>query len=277
MVAAPRQLQLDDLCVHQVSLSGQCDFAGSLAVLQHAGISRTALWTPMIESCGIAEARRIWNDSDMVAESLCVACLFEGEVALRNRLDLADMFGARTLVLITGGFEDLAATGYSGGIEHARSLLIDRLGAAAELAANHRVRLAFEPLHPMVCGFRSVVSSLGEALDILDQLDDGHDIGLAIDAYALWWEHDLAAKLMRAGDRILNYHVSDWLSDTRDLRLDRGMPGDGQIALRDWRRMIEAAGYLGPVEVEIFSRDRWSKTPAKSMTAVILERMHACF
>ena len=277
MVAAPRQLQLDDLCVHQVSLSGQCDFAGSLAVLQHAGISRTALWTPMIESCGIAEARRIWNDSDMGAESLCVAWLFEGEVALRNRLDLADMFGARTLVLITGGFEDLAATGYSGGIEHARSLLIDRLGAAAELAANHRVRLAFEPLHPMVCGFRSVVSSLGEALDILDQLDDGHDIGLAIDAYALWWEHDLATKLMRAGDRILNYHVSDWLSDTRDIRLDRGMPGDGQIALLDWRRMIEAAGYLGPVEVEIFSRDRWWKTPAKSMTAVILERMNACF
>ena len=277
MVAAPRQLQLDDLCVHQVSLSGQCDFAGSLAVLQHAGISRTALWTPMIESCGIAEARRIWNDSDMVAESLCVASLFEGEVALRNRLDLADMFGARTLVLITGGFEDLAANGYSGGIEHARSLLVDRLGVAAELAANHRVRLAFEPLHPMVCGFRSVVSSLGEALYILDQLDDGHDIGLAIDAYALWWEHNLAAKLMRAGDRILNYHVSDWLSDTRDLRLDRGMPGDGQIALRDWRRMIEAAGYLGPVEVEIFSRDRWWKTPAKSMTAVILERMNACF
>ncbi len=277
MVAAPRQLQLDDLCVHQVSLSGQCDFAGSLSALQHAGISRTALWTPMIESCGIAEARRIWNDSDMVAESLCVASLFEGEVALRNRLDLADMFGARTLVLITGGFEDLAATGYGGGIEHARSLLIDWLGAAAELAADHRVRLAFEPLHPMVCGFRSVVSSLGEALYILDQLDDGHDIGLAIDTYALWWEHDLQAKLMRAGDRILNYHVSDWLSDTRDLRLDRGMPGDGQIALRDWRRMIEAAGYLGPVEVEIFSRDRWWKTPAKSMTAVILERMNACF
>ncbi len=277
MVAAPRQLQLDDLCVHQVSLSGQCDFAASLAVLRHAGIARTALWAPMIESCGVAEARRIWNDSDMVAESLCVACLFEGEAALRNMLDLADMFGARTLVLITGGFEDLATTGYSGDIEHGRSLLVGRLGAAAELAANYEVRLAFEPLHPMVCGFRSVVTSLGEALDILDQLDDGHDIGLAIDAYALWWEHDLQAKLMRAGNRILNYHVSDWLADTRDLRLDRGMPGDGQIALRDWRWMIEAAGYLGPVEVEIFSRDRWWKTPAKTMTGVILERMNTAF
>jgi len=260
-----------------VSLSGQCGVAGSLGVRRHAGIGRTALWAPMIESCGVAEARRIWNDSDMMAESLCVACLFEGEAALLNSLDLADMFGARTLVMITGGFEDLAATGYSGGIEHARGLLVDRLGAAAELAADHRVRLAFEPLHPMVCGFRSVVSSLGEALDILDQLDDGHDIGLAIDAYALWWEHDLQAKLMRAGDRILNYHVSDWLADTRDLRLDRGMPGDGQIALRDWRRMIEAAGYLGPVEVEIFSRDRWWKTPATTMTEVILERMNTAF
>ena len=277
MVVAPRHLQLDDLCVHQVSLSGQCDFAGSLAALRHAGISRTALWMPMIESCGIAEARRIWNDSDMVAESLCVACLFEGEAALRNRLDLADMFGARTLVLITGGFEDLATIGYSGNIEHARNLLVDRLGAAAELAANYRVNLAFEPLHPMVCGFRSVVTSLGEALDILDQLDGGHDMGLAIDAYALWWEHDLQAKLMRAGDRILNYHVSDWLPDTQDLRLDRGMPGDGQIALCDWRQMVEAAGYLGPVEVEIFSRDRWWKTPPETMIAVIFERMNAAF
>ena len=278
MVAAPRQLTVDDLCVHQVTLSGQCDFAGSLAVLRDAGIRRTALWAPMIEACGVAEARRIWDASDMVAESLCVASLFAGEDALRARLELADMFGARTLVLITGGFEDLAHAGPGGSdIDEARGRVVDLLGMASDLAGQHQVKLAFEPLHPMVCGFRSVVSSLGEALDILDQLDEGHDIGLAIDAYALWWEHDLQAKLLRAGDRILNYHVSDWLADTRDLRLDRGMPGDGQIALRDWRRMIEAAGYHGPVEVEIFSRDRWWKESPDVMTGMILARMNDAF
>ena len=278
MVAAPRQLTIDDLCVHQVTLSGQCDFAGSLAVLRDAGIRRTALWAPMIESCGIAEAGQIWQDSGMVAESLCVASLFAGEDAIRGRLELADMFGARTLVLITGGFEDMAEAGQADpGIDRARDMIVDLLGAAADLAGQHHVRLAFEPLHPMVCGFRSVVSSLAEALDLLDQLDEGHDIGLAIDAYALWWEHDLPAKLMRAGDRILNFHVSDWLADTRDLRLDRGMPGDGQIALLDWRRMIEAAGYHGPVEVEIFSRDRWWKQPPEIMTRAILERMNNAF
>ena len=278
MVDAPRRLRLDELCVHQVTLSGQCDFAGSLRVLGDAGIRRTALWAPMIESCGIAEAARIWRDSGMVAESLCVASLFAGTDALHRRLELADMFGARTLVLITGGFDDLAHDGPDGlDIERARDVIAERLNAAADLAGQFRVRLAFEPLHPMVCGFRSVVSSLGEALDILDRLDEGHDIGLAIDAYALWWEHDLQAKLMRAGGRILNYHVSDWLADTGDLRLDRGMPGDGQIALLEWRRMIESAGYQGPVEVEIFSRDRWWKESPERMTEVILERMNSAF
>lgn len=278
MVAAPRQLNINDLCIHQVSLSGQCDFAASLTVLQDAGIHRTALWAPMIEACGIAEARRHWEDSGMTAESLCVASLFAGEDALQQRLELADMFGARTLVMITGGFDDLVNGGLvEADIDRARGQLVDRLGAAANLAGQYRAQLAFEPLHPMVCGFRSVVSSLGEALDILDQLGKGHDIGLAIDAYALWWENDLQAKLMRAGSRILNYHVSDWLADTRDLRLDRGMPGDGLIALLNWRQMIEAAGYLGPVEVEIFSRDRWWKVPAETMTEMIVERMNNAF
>ena len=278
MVAAPRQLNINDLCIHQVSLLGQCDFAASLTVLQDAGIHRTALWAPMIEACGIAEAWRLWEDSGMTAESLCVASLFAGEDALQQRLELADMFGARTLVMITGGFDDLANGGLvEADIDRARGQLVDRLGAAANLAGQYRAQLAFEPLHPMVCGFRSVVSSLGEALDILDQLGEGHDIGLAIDAYALWWENDLRAKLMRAGSRILNYHVSDWLADTRDLRLDRGMPGDGQIALLNWRQMIEAAGYLGPVEVEIFSRDRWWKVPAETMTEMIVERMNNAF
>jgi sugar phosphate isomerase/epimerase len=55
------------------------------------------------------------------------------------------------------------------------------------------------------------------------------------------------------------------------------MPGDGQIALLEWRRMIESAGYQGPVEVEIFSRDRWWKESPERMTEVILERMNSAF
>jgi len=108
-------------------------------------------------------------------------------------------------------------------------------------------------------------------------LDSTHDVGLAIDSYALWWEHDLAAKLVQAGPLIRNYHVSDWLADTQDLRLDRGMPGDGQIDLLGWRRMMELAGYTGPIEIEIFSQSHWWKTPPESMVQAIINGMNSVY
>ncbi len=115
---------------------------------------------------------------------------------------------------------------------------------------------------------------MAEALSLLHQLDAAHQLGLAIDSYALWWEHDLATKIVAAGKLILNYHVSDWLEDTRHIRLDRGMPGEGQIDLLQWRQMVEQAGYNGPVELEIFSDQGWWKRPPKEMLKAIIDGMN---
>ena len=270
MVAEIRRIGLEDLCVHQVCLAGQCDFAESLDVLKSHGIQRTALWSPMIESYGETAARIIWEASGLIADSLCVVELLAGENNLQMMLERAEKFGVRTLVMITGGFIfDVA-----GGIDAARELVLSRLIKADELARPFNVQLAFEPLHPMVCGNRSIVSSLAEALHIIEQLGDQHQIGLVIDCYALWWEHNLEEKISRAGKLISNYHVSDWLSDTRDLRLDRGMPGQGQIDLIKWRLMVEQAGFYGPVEIEIFSKERWWRTDPDLMLRSIIEGMN---
>ena len=121
MVMPVRQLVIDDLCVHQVCLSGQCDFASSLSHLVVAGIKRTALWNPMIENYGERQALSCWNDSGLRADSLCVAELFAGPDALRRMLDRADLFQARTLVLITGGLD---STRFEGGIDQARTSLV---------------------------------------------------------------------------------------------------------------------------------------------------------
>jgi sugar phosphate isomerase/epimerase len=270
MVAKMRRLGLEDLCVHQVCLSGQCDFMNSLDVFGKQGIQRTALWSPMIDAYGEAPAKVIWDASGLVAESLCAAELFAGSDNLKRMLERADKFGARTLVVITGGLQLTDGTG----LERARERVLPLLAAADELARPFNVRLAFEPLHPMVCGNRSVVSSLEEALSLLRRLDATHQIGLAIDSYALWWEHGLAAKLAAADELILNYHVSDWLSNTGDLRFDRGMPGEGQIDLVHLRHKVEEAGYQGPVEIEIFSQNRWWKKPPESMIKAIIAGMN---
>jgi len=111
-----------------------------------------------------------------------------------------------------------------------------------------------------------------EANDCLDQLDREDVFALALDSYSTWWDAVLEAEIRRAGKRIRHFHVSDWLADTRDVRLDRGMPGDGLIdnrLIRDW---LEATGFDGPVEVEIFSVRDWWQRPAEEVLTTILER-----
>jgi sugar phosphate isomerase/epimerase len=62
---------------------------------------------------------------------------------------------------------------------------------------------------------------------------------------------------------------------TKDLLLDRGMMGDGVIDLRAIRQMIEGAGYFGPQEVEIFSRDDWWKRPGDEVLRTCIARFEA--
>jgi sugar phosphate isomerase/epimerase len=120
------------------------------------------------------------------------------------------------------------------------------------------------------------VNTLDQALDLCEALGEG--VGVAIDAYHVWWDPALPAAIARAGrgGRILAHHICDWLVPTTDLLLDRGMMGDGVIDLRGLRRMIEAAGYHGPQEVEIFSRDNWWKRPGDEVLAVCRERFADC-
>ena len=138
-------------------------------------------------------------------------------------------------------------------------------------ARANKMPIAIEPLHPMYAGDRACVNTLAQALDMAEQL--GSDVGVAIDAYHVWWDPDLETQIARAGkaNRIFAYHVCDWLVPTRDLLLDRGMMGDGVIDIRRIRGQVEAAGYDGPIEVEIFSRDWWKHDPDEVL-AVIAER-----
>ena len=123
------------------------------------------------------------------------------------------------------------------------------------------VPLAIEPLHPMQAADRACINTLEQALDICDALGDG--VGVAVDAYHVWWDPKLEQQIKRAGrNRLLAYHICDWLVPTRDLALDRGMMGDGIIELAKIRSWMEAAGYAGFHEVEIFSeRDWWRRDP----------------
>ena len=136
------------------------------------------------------------------------------------------------------------------------------------------VTLALEPLHPMTCADRSVLSTLAQALDLCAELGEG--AGVAVDVYHVWWDPDLERQMLRARGKIAAFHVCDWLVPTTDLVFDRGMMGDGVIDIPRIRAMAEAAGYGGFVECEVLSRRWWKEDPAAVLRLVKERHATAC-
>ena len=152
-------------------------------------------------------------------------------------------------------------------VDGARARIAGGIERLLPHAREHGVRLAIEPLHPMMISERSAIVTLGEALDLAERLGPAEDVGVIVDAYHVWWDPRLYEEIARAGRRILGYHVADWLVPTADRLQGRGMMGEGVIELRRIRAAVEAAGYDGPIEVEVINREAWARPGAELVRA----------
>ncbi len=269
---------LDDglLSINQVTVLPQWSLAECIEGLARHEVRGISVWREKLHETGVAEAARLIEDHGLSVSGLCFAGMItsvdEAEAAraldeVRRAIDEAAAIKARCLVFLAGGVDprarDLAAT---------RARALERVASLIPHARQAGVKIGLEALHPMLCGHRSVLSTLGIVNDWCDALDADDVIGIAIDTYAVWWDPDLEAQIARAGRRICAFHVNDWLADTQDLRLDRGMMGDGVIDIPAIRRMIQAAGYEGQFEVEIFSERNWWKRDPDEVVRVVKER-----
>ncbi len=269
---------LDDglLSINQVTVLPQWSLAECIKGLARHEVRGISVWREKLHETGVAEAARLIEDHGLSVSGLCfagmIASVDEAEAAraldeVRRAIDEAAAIKARCLVFVAGGVDprarDLAAT---------RARALERVASRIPHARQAGVKIGLEPLHPMLCGHRSVLSTLGIVNDWCDALDADDVIGIAIDTYAVWWEPDLEAQIARAGRRICAFHINDWLADTRDLRLDRGMMGDGVIDIPAIRGTIQAAGYEGQFEVEIFSERNWWKRDPDEVVRVVKER-----
>jgi len=242
-----------------------------------AGVTAIAPWRDIVQAVGNAQAGKIIRDAGLVATGLCRGGMFPAADEAGRRaaiddnkraVDEAAAIGAPCLVLIAGGLPK-----GSRDLTGAHAQVRDGLAALLPHAKQAGVALAVEPLHPMYAADRACINTLAHANDLCDQL--GPDLGIALDAYHVWWDPNLAREIKRAGKRIISYHVCDWLVPTTDFLLDRGMMGDGIIDLRGLRAMVEATGYDGHVDVEIFSANNWWKRDPNEVLRVCLERFRS--
>lgn len=252
------RLSLNTATTKRLTLAEALDAAG------RAGLGHVGLWRDRVAEVGLATAARMVAESGLTVTSLCRGGFLTASDPAGQQAALADnrsavveaaTLGTRELIMVVGGLpagdKDLAA---------ARGRVADRLGELVPHAAEYDVRLVLEPLHPMYAADRAVLSTLEEALDLASAFP-ARTVGVVVDTFHVWWDPKLAQQVERAGreGRLAAYQVCDFnLPIAADALLSRGMMGDGVIDFASISRQVAAAGYDGPVEVEIFNADIWA-------------------
>ncbi len=266
------RLSLNQATVKNLGLAEAADLC-----VRH-DIPAIGLWRDRVAELGVPAAAAAVRAAGLRVSSLCRGGFFtradaDGRAAALadNRAALAEAaeLGTNTLILVCGGLlpgsRDLGL---------ARRMIADAIGELVPLAQRLGVRLGIEALHPMFCADRSVISRLGEAVD-LALLFPADAVGVVVDTYHVWWDARLAEDIARAGPRIVSYQMCDWvLPLPADTLLGRGHIGDGVIDFGPISAGVLAAGYHGYIEVEIFNRDVWN-APADQTAATVRERFAA--
>ena len=234
------------------------------------GIPSIALWRHKIAEQGLTASVRAVRDAQLHVSSVCRGGMFPGETAEQRRKNIEDNFRAvdeaaaleaDSLVMVVGGASPM-------GIEAARQMVRDGLAELVPYAQSAGVKIGLEPLHPMFAGDRSVLTTIDEA-DGMAATYDAQQVGVVLDVFHIWWDPHVMQKIADVATRIMGFHVSDWLVPLPDTLLGRGMMGDGIIDLRALRQAVDAAGYDGPIEVEIFNQAIWDEDPDAVLDRVV--------
>jgi sugar phosphate isomerase/epimerase len=272
------------LSINTATLRKQADLTGIIEACARHGIRAVSPWREEVRKMGLTRAARALRDAGIELSGYCRAGMFAADAARRGEVrddnhravDEAKALGAPCLVIVAGGLPQFSRPGSEAtkDIAGARRQVEEGLAELLDYARQAGMRLALEPLHPLYAADRACVNTLEQALEICDRLDPGRSgaLGLALDVYHVWWDPKLFAGIERAGaKRIHAFHICDWLTPTRDPLDDRGMMGDGVIEIPRIRSALEAQGYAGYAEVEIFSEHWWSR-PIDEMLATCIAR-----
>lgn len=252
---------LSRLCVHTITTK-PWSIEEAAEAFASAGITGITVWQDAYQGRSLQAVRTLLKDHGLHIISLCRGGFFAHAQATgqqeaidnnKRMIDEAAELGAPLLVLVCGAVPGQA-------LEVSRTQIREGIEAILPQAQGCGVKLAIEPLHPMYADGRSAINTLGQANDMAEAIDSPC-LGVAVDVYHLWWDPNLEQEIQRCGrlQKLLAFHICDWKTPTQDLLLDRGLMGEGCIDVPRIRGWVEAAGFQGYHEVEIFSTTYWQQ------------------
>lgn len=270
MNAAPLP-DLSRLCIHTITTKPWA-IETSAAKFAAAGVKGITVWRDALAGRDIAKTSQLLRDHGLSIVSLCRGGFFPAKTAdgrakalddNRQAIAEAHALGAPLIVLVCGAVPGQPLT-------ESRQQIVDGIAALLPDCQAAGVKLAIEPLHPMYAGDRSAVNTLAQANDMVAQLKSPF-VGVALDTYHVWWDPALEQEINRCAklNALFAYHVCDWRTPTVDMLNDRGLMGEGCIPLRQIRAWVEATGYRGFNEVEIFSTRLWAMDQDEFLAQIV--------
>jgi len=230
-----------------------------------AGVRSVGLWREPVAEYGLTRSVALVRDAGLAVSSLCRGGFFGADDWLddnRRAIDEAAALGAPALVLVCGGL-------FGRTLADARARVVAGLAALAPHALDAGVTLAVEPMHPMFCADRSVVASLAGALELCAPFPPAA-VGVALDTYHVWWDERVFSLIAVAGERIACFQLADWVVPLpADVLVGRGLPGTGHVDFAPLLAAVAAAGYTGPIEVEVFNEALWARPGEEVLKATI--------
>jgi len=270
-MSSPQLTGLSKLCIHTITTKPWSieEAANSYA---ENGVKGITVWRDALEGRKIKQTGDMLRNNGLSVVSLCRGGFFPSkEFSKRqaaiddNRKAIEEAFelGTKMIVLVCGA--DPAQS-----LEESRKQIHDGIAAILPEAEAAGIKLAIEPLHPMYADTRSAINTLAQANDMTEALNSNW-VGVAVDVYHLWWDPNLEKEIIRCGSNraLLAFHICDWKSPTIDMLNDRGLMGEGCIPIRKIRSWVEAAGFKGFNEVEIFSTKYWKQDQSEFLSNII--------
>ena len=250
---------LSRLCVHTITTK-PWKLEEAIENYAEAGVKGISVWQESVTELGIQQSSKLIKASGLEVVSYVRGGFFPNtskiarEKALghnRRMIDEAAALGAPMLVLVCGAEprQDLSES---------RKQILAGIESLMDYAAESKVKLTIEPLHPMYADTRSAINTLEQANEIAESIDSKW-LGVAVDVYHVWWDPDLKEQINRAQKHgnLSAFHICDWKVPTSDILFDRGLMGEGCIHLEQIKDWVLTAGFDGYHEVEIFSNEYW--------------------
>jgi len=270
-MGAKQLTDLSQLCIHTITTRPWSieEAAKNYSAESVKGIT---VWRDALTNRNIKQTGQLLRDHGLNIVSLCRGGFFPNkekekrELAIEDNLiaiEEAAELGTQLIVLVCGAVPTQS-------LEDSRKQIQEGIQTILPQAAAAGIKLAIEPLHPMYADTRSAINTLAQANDMAEQINSSY-VGVAVDVYHLWWDPSLKQEIKRCGENhhLFAFHICDWNTPTVDILLDRGLMGDGCIPVNKIRSWVEATGFNGFYEVEIFSNKYWQQDQAQFLKKII--------